>query len=288
MDVMNQGRVAAMTIDIEEHFQVAAFDSLITPNEWDAMESRVVQSTMAALDVFERTSTQATFFILGWVAKRHPELVKRIVSMGHEVASHGFYHQKASGQTPEAFLADVRDAKALLEDLTGQAVHGYRAPSFSINQQNAWAFEALKEAGHRYSSSTYPVKHDHYGSFGWPTSPFAPIDGLWELPQATVDMFGRRLPVGGGGYFRLFPYALSKALVNRFEQAHDHPYIFYFHPWEIDPEQPRIDGAGMKSKFRHYVNLGRMQGKVQALCGDFNFTSIERAYADILKGDALC
>jgi peptidoglycan-N-acetylglucosamine deacetylase len=268
----------AMTVDVEEYFQVAAFLDQIKVDSWEGYESRVVAVTRRILAMFARHDVKATFFTLGWVAKRHPDLIKEIVAHGHELASHGFYHQKVTEQSYGDFKQDLKSAKALLEDISGQQILGYRAPSFSICEKNPWAFDALMETGHIYSSSTYPVNHDHYGAPTWPCTPHMTKQGILELPQATADVLGRRLPVGGGGYFRLMPYWLGKKLINRFHEQHDHPYIFYFHPWEIDPEQPRIEGANLKSRFRHYVNLSRMEGKIEQLSQDYNWVSVAEAY----------
>jgi polysaccharide deacetylase family protein (PEP-CTERM system associated) len=269
-----QGRNVArkvMTVDVEDYFQVAAFKDVISPKDWGNYDFRAGDRTREILDLFDETGTKATFFVLGWVAQRDPELVKRISSRGHEVASHGFWHQKAFEQSFGEFSDDVVRAKSDLEHLTGKPVIGYRAPSFSIDKRNEHAFDCLRDAGYIYSSSTYPVAHDHYGVPDWPTEPYILDNGLREFPQATIDRFNRRLPVGGGGYFRLFPYALSKSFIHQFEKQHNTPYIFYFHPWEIDPNQPRVTGAGWKSNFRHYVNLQRMQPKIARLCKDFEW-----------------
>jgi polysaccharide deacetylase family protein (PEP-CTERM system associated) len=275
----------AMTVDVEDYFQVSAFDKKIKPADWNDYPYRVGDSTRRILDLFALKNVKATFFVLGWVARKDPELVKRIVSDGHELASHGFWHQKAFTQSSMDFLQDITESKALLEDVGGVEVKGYRAPSFSIDKRNEWAFDSLKEAGYVYSSSTYAIAHDHYGTPDWPTKPYRLENGLWEFPQATVEHLGRRLPVGGGGYFRLFPLGLSKFFIKSFHQQHNHPYIFYFHPWEIDVEQPRIDGISAKSRFRHYVNLSRMESKISALCDTFSWDSIENLYQiNTLKG----
>lgn len=268
----------AMSVDVEEYFQVGAFEHCIKREDWVNHESRIVQSTDRLLELFAEKGVKATFFTLGYVAKNHPDLIKRIVAGGHELASHGFYHQRVTDLNRGEFLNDVTSSKALLEDIGGKEILGYRAPSFSICEKNQWAFEVLQETGHRYSSSTYPVVHDHYGTPNWPDEPYEPVPGLLELPQATIELKGRKLPVGGGGYFRLVPYMLSRMAIKQFHKEHNAPYIFYFHPWEIDAGQPKIDGAPLKSRFRHYVNLGRMEGKIAALCGDFKWVSIAEAF----------
>lgn len=268
----------AMSVDVEEYFQVGAFEHCVKREDWVNHESRIVQSTDRILDLFASKGVKATFFTLGYVAKNHPDLIKRIVAGGHELASHGFYHQRVTDLSRGEFLSDISSTKALLEDIGGQEILGYRAPSFSICEKNQWAFEVLQETGHRYSSSTYPVIHDHYGTPNWPDEPYEPVPGLLELPQATIELKGRKLPVGGGGYFRLMPYALSKMAIKQFHKEHNVPYIFYFHPWEIDADQPKIGGAPLKSKFRHYVNLGRMEKKIAALSTDFSWVSIAEAF----------
>lgn len=277
---LGQGcQLHAMSVDVEEYFQVGAFEHVISPNQWDSIESRVVASTTRILDIFEKNEVTSTFFILGWVAKRHPELVKKIAELGHEVASHGFYHQRVTDLQEKDFLNDLSSTKKLLEDISGRQVIGYRAPSFSICEQNAWAFDVLKNTGHIYSSSTYPIVHDHYGTPSWPNVPYQLENGLIEIPQSTLMVGQRTVPIGGGGYFRLLPYHLSKYLINKYHTQKDVPYVFYFHPWEIDAEQPRVGNAPLKSKFRHYVNLHRMEKKIASLSADFDWTSIEKAFS---------
>jgi polysaccharide deacetylase family protein (PEP-CTERM system associated) len=274
-----QGRKFAMSVDVEDYYQVAAFDKLFGQEKWCKFESRVLRSTLKVLDIFDANNVKGTFFVLGCVAKEHPEIVREIVSRGHELASHGFNHQKVTTQNPDEFKEDVCSSKALLEDMSGKSVIGYRAPSFSISEKSEWAFDILADSGYLYSSSTYPIAHDHYGSPNWPTEPYRLDNGLLELPQATIEIANRRIPVGGGGYFRLFPYIASKFFIGKFQTQHPHPYMFYFHPWEIDPEQPVIKGAGIKSQFRHRVNLNKMEAKVAALCADFDWTTISNAYS---------
>jgi polysaccharide deacetylase family protein (PEP-CTERM system associated) len=267
-----------MTVDVEDYFQVAAFKDNIPVDKWDNYEYRAGERTRELLDVFSRHGVKATFFVLGWVAKKDPELIRRIVSEGHELASHGYWHQKAFEITRAEFKKDITIAKDVLEDISGERVIGYRAPSFSIDKRNEWAFDELASAGYLYSSSTYAVAHDHYGTPDWPTEPYKLDNGLLELPQATIDIAGRRIPVGGGGYFRLLPLSLSKLFINQYEKQHNAPYIFYFHPWEIDHEQPRINDASMKSRFRHYVNLKRMKSKISAISEAYNWTTFRDAY----------
>jgi len=270
----------AMTCDVEDYFQVSAFAPYIDRASWPTRECRVEANMDRILALFERTGVRATFFTLGWIAERYPNVVKRIVAGGHELASHGYGHLRASDQTRAEFDNDIRSSKALLEDLGGQAVLGYRAPSFSIGRDNLWALDALLEAGYRYSSSIYPVVHDHYGMPEAPRFAFYPngLEGLLEVPITTVQMMGRNLPAGGGGYFRLLPYALSRWMMAKVNQDDRQPALFYFHPWEIDPGQPRPEGIGAKSRFRHYVNIERMESRIEALARDFAWDRMDRIF----------
>lgn len=276
-------KLNALTVDVEDYFHVAAFEKQITPADWHSMTPRVDRNTRVLLDQFDRNNAKATFFFLGWVAERFPDLVKEVQRRGHEVASHGFSHTRVHQQTPAEFRDDVVKAKDILEQLTGEAVIGYRAPSFSINKQSEWAFEILKDIGHVYSSSTYPIKHDLYGVPDWPQQPYMRPEGIWEIPMPTLTMYGRQLPIAGGGYFRLMPYWLSSKLISKFLKEDRMPYMFYFHPWEVDPEQPRVAGAGQKSKFRHYVNLDKMEHKLDRLLTQFNWGSLGQVYQQTLK-----
>ncbi len=271
-------KLNAMTVDVEDYFHVAAFEQQIKPADWDSLVTRVDRNTRLLLDLFDQHGAKSTFFFLGWVAQRYPDLVKEVKRRGHEVASHGFAHSKVHSQTPAEFRQDATHAKQLLEDLTGEPVVGYRAPSFSINKRSEWAFEILKELGHGYSSSTYPVKHDLYGVPDWPQQPYRRPEGLLEIPMPTLTMYGRQLPIAGGGYFRLMPYWLSSRLISRFLLEDKMPYMFYFHPWEIDPDQPKVANASLKSRFRHYVNLNRMENKLAQLLTQFNWGSLEQVY----------
>jgi polysaccharide deacetylase family protein (PEP-CTERM system associated) len=230
------------------------------------------------LAVLAAGGVHATFFTLGWIAERYPEMVRRLADAGHELASHGFGHQRASAQARNEFLADIRLAKAILEDITGRDVRGYRAPSFSVGAANPWAFDAIAEAGYRYSSSIYPIRHDHYGMPGAPRFAHEVRPGLLEIPVATVRLFRSNWPAGGGGYFRLLPYALSRWSIRRIN-AHDRqPAMFYFHPWELDPDQPRVPGTGAKTRFRHYVNLRRMAPRLTRLLRDFRWSRVDRVF----------
>jgi polysaccharide deacetylase family protein (PEP-CTERM system associated) len=261
----------ALTIDVEDYFQVSAFAPHIDRADWDSRECRVEHNIDRILKLLDDKHTKATFFTLGWVAERYPQMVRRIVSEGHELASHGYGHQRASDLTETEFFHDVSHAKALLEDIGGQAVRGYRAPSFSIGTDNLWALDTLQRAGYRYSSSIYPVKHDHYGMPDAPRFAHQIRDGLMEVPPTTLRMFNRNLPSGGGGYFRLLPYALSRWMLQQVNQRDAESAIFYFHPWEIDADQPRIPGIDLKTRFRHYVNIGRTEQRLARLLDDFRW-----------------
>lgn len=266
-----QGRIInAMSVDVEDYFQVQAFDGVIDRAQWDALPQRVDRNTNEVLDLFAAHGVRATFFTLGWVAKRYPQLIRRIVAEGHELASHGMSHVRANHQDRATFSADVRDTKALLEDMSGHPIKGYRAASFSIGEGNLWALDVLAETGHLYSSSIYPIRHDIYGMPGAPRFAFHPLSGsaFIEVPVTTVEVMGRRFPCGGGGYFRLLPYALSRWAMARVN-ADGGACIFYFHPWEIDPGQPHQGNAPLKSRLRHYTNLGRMKAKLAQALQDF-------------------
>jgi polysaccharide deacetylase family protein (PEP-CTERM system associated) len=269
-----------MTCDVEDYFQVSAFAPYIDRASWPSRECRVEANMDRILALFERQGVRATFFTLGWIAERYPQVVKRIVAGGHELASHGYGHLRASDQTRAEFANDIRSAKALLEDIGGQAVLGYRAPSFSIGRANLWALDELLDAGYRYSSSIYPIAHDHYGMPEAPRFAFYPNgpDGLLEVPITTVQLMGRNLPAGGGGYFRLLPYALSRWMMAKVNRDDRQPSLFYFHPWEIDTQQPRPEGLGAKARFRHYINIDRMEGRIEALARDFAWDRMDRIF----------
>ncbi|MCC2614854.1 DUF3473 domain-containing protein [Aestuariibacter halophilus] len=268
----------AMTVDVEDFFHVSAFDSIIKPEDWKDYQPRVEDNTRRLMDLFARKGVKSTFFVLGWVAERYPQLIKDIHQQGHEIASHGYAHRRASSQTREEFLADVTRSKNHLEDLLGEAVTGYRAPSFSIGYDNEWAFEVLKELGFVYSSSTYPVKHDLYGTPDWPRFAYQRKEGITEIPIPTLKIMGRQVPIGGGGYFRLYPYAMTRKLVSRYLNQERQPYSFYFHPWEIDADQPRLTQAPLKSRFRHYINLDKTEAKLARLLDDFNWSTMKDVY----------
>lgn len=270
----------AMTIDVEDYFQVSALAPYIARADWPKQECRVERNIDIILNILQAESVHATFFTLGWIAERYPAMVRRIVDAGHELASHGYGHLRASDQTPAEFADDIRRSKALLEDIGGHAVLGYRAPSFSIGTANLWALEELHKAGYRYSSSIYPVQHDHYGMPDAPRFAFYPHGetGLLELPITTVRLAERNFPAGGGGFFRLFPYSMSRWLLRRVNQQDQQSAIFYFHPWELDPGQPRQQGLNFKTRFRHYLNLNRMEQRVKALAHDFQWDRMDRIF----------
>ena len=269
----------AFTIDVEDYFQVSAFAPFIPRSEWDARECRVERNVERILQMLRRHQVQATFFTLGWIAQRYPQVVRDIVAEGHELASHGCNHERASDLTPQAFYEDVYRAKALLEDLGGVPVLGYRAPSFSIGRTNPWAFDELQRAGYRYSSSVYPIVHDHYGM---PEAPRFAFDatgrGFIEAPPTTLRLGSRNLPSSGGGYFRLLPYGISRWMLRHVNEAERQSAIFYFHPWEIDPEQPRVAGVGRKARFRHYLNLQRMEARLERLLADFRWGRMDHIF----------
>ncbi|MBL8339714.1 MAG: DUF3473 domain-containing protein [Rhodoferax sp.] len=268
----------ALTIDVEDYFQVSAFAPTIDRSTWDARECRVERNVDRILAMLAERQVQATFFTLGWVAERYPAVVRKIVAAGHELASHGYGHERASDLSEAAFFEDISRAKAILEDISGVQVKGYRAPSFSIGEGNLWAFDCLLRAGYRYSSSIYPIAHDHYGMPDAPRQPHEVRPGLLEVPITTLRFFNRNFPSSGGGYFRLLPYALSRWMLNRVNTVDGQPGIFYFHPWEIDPGQPRIDGISSKTRFRHYVNIGRTEGRLRALLRDFRWGRMDQIF----------
>ena len=263
----------AMTVDVEDYFQVSAFEPYIRRAEWDHLPGRVERNVDEILRLFDAAGVKGTFFTLGWIAERYPALVRRIVQEGHELASHGWSHVRVTQQTREAFREDVRRTKALLEDIGGERVLGYRAASYSIGRDSLWALEELEESGYVYSSSIYPIRHDLYGLPDAPRFAFRPNENgaLLEFPVTTVRIGSRNLPCGGGGWFRLLPYGAFRFAVKRVNRKDREPAIFYFHPWEIDPEQPRRSGIDLRTRFRHYLNLSRMQGRLKRLLDDFEW-----------------
>lgn len=268
----------ALTIDVEDYFQVSAFAPCIPRSEWDSRECRVERNVELIMDMLDRHGVKATFFTLGWIAERYPDLVREMARRGHEVASHGYGHQRASDQSRAEFLDDITRAKHILEGLSGQSVRGYRAPSFSISTGNLWAFDCLLEAGYSYSSSIYPIKHDHYGIPDAPRFMHEVRPGLSEIPATTIRAFSRNWPASGGGYFRLMPYALSRRLLRKVNDDDKTSAVFYFHPWEVDPEQPRVSGASAKARFRHYLNLDRMQARLDRLLDDFSWGRMDQTF----------
>ena len=271
----------ALTIDVEDYFQVSAFAPYIRRQDWDSRECRVERNVDRILALLAARGTKATFFTLGWIAERYPAVVRDIVAQGHELASHGYGHERASDLSEEAFAHDVGRAKQLLEDIGGVPVLGYRAPSFSIGHANLWAFDALAGAGYRYSSSIYPIRHDHYGMpdaprFAHPRGSAG--SGLVEIPVTTLRLLGRNFPSSGGGWFRLFPYALSRWMLGQVNRQDRQSAIFYFHPWEIDAGQPRIAGIDARTRFRHYVNLPRMEARLQQLLADFRWGRMDHIF----------
>lgn len=270
----------AFTVDVEEYFQVGAFEKVLDPADWPSLTPRLEQSMDNVLKLMDDANIKGTFFILGWIAERYPSVIKKLAAEGHEIASHGYAHQRATGQTQEVFKQDISSAKTILEDLTGQAVIGYRAPSFSFNKTNPWVYDVLQEAGHQYSSSIYPVVHDHYGVPDAPRFKYKTPQGLWELPLSTMKMGEKNIPISGGGYFRLYPYAFTRWAIQKYQRADGQPYIFYMHPWEADPDQPRIKNAPLKSKFRHYLNLNRVEGRLKTMFKDFEWGRMDSLLAE--------
>ena len=277
----------AMTVDVEDYFQVQAFAHCVDRASWDGRACRVEANVDRILAQFERAGIHATFFTLGWIATRYPAMVQRIVAAGHELASHGWDHTRADSQDQETFRQDVRRTRLTLEEIGGVPVAGYRAATFSIGTRNPWAFGILREEGHRYSSSINPIAHDLYGMPDAPRVPFQPDgDDFWEIPMTTVRAFGRNWPCSGGGYFRLLPSVLYRMGLTRVNTTEGRPGIFYFHPWEIDPGQPRIAGRGWKSHLRHYTNLSRMEAGLDRILRDFAWDRMDRVYAGLLPAPA--
>jgi len=295
-----------LTFDVEDYFQVSAFEKVSPLDSWEKWELRVEKNTDKLLELLDESGQNATFFVLGWVAERCPEISRKIAAAGHEVASHGYAHRRVYTQSREEFGADIRRSKQLLEDQVGEEVFGYRAPSFSISEKVSWAYDELYDAGYRYDSSVFPVKHDLYGISEWPQRANCVVkteEGGWvysadcvgechclrEIPVSTFRFAGQNLPITGGGYFRLLPYRFTRYLLNYFLFRKHQPFMFYLHPWEIDPEQPHISGAGWKSRFRHYLNLDLTERRLRLLLREFHFTAIrefltlDREHSEILK-----
>lgn len=265
--------VNGLSVDVEDWFQVGAFENVIARGDWEAIGSRVEDNVSRILDLFAAAEVRGTFFTLGWAAQRHPALIRRIVEAGHEIASHGYDHARVFTFDRKTFAQDIRKAREIIEDCAGVAVTGYRAPSFSIDQRTPWAFAELAEQGYAYSSSVAPVVHDHYG---WPEAPrfaFRPLpwSSLVELPVTTAMLGGRRVAAGGGGFFRVLPYAFSRWAIRQVNRDEGRPAVFYFHPWEIDPDQPRVAHAPLRSRLRHYTGLAQMADKLGALLREFRW-----------------
>ncbi len=267
------GIVNGLSVDVEDWFQVGAFENVIARGEWDSIKTRVEDNVYRVIDLFAEADVSATFFTLGWVAKRHPNMIRRIADAGHELASHGYDHARVFTFSRREFGEDIRKAREIIEDCAGVRVSGYRAPSFSIDQRTPWAFAELAEQGYAYSSSVAPVAHDHYG---WPEAPrfaFRPLpwSSLIELPVTTAMLGGRRVAAGGGGFFRVLPYAFSRWAIRQVNRQEGRPAVFYFHPWEVDPGQPRVGHAPLRSRFRHYTGLAQMAGKLRELVHEFRW-----------------
>ena len=278
--------VNAMSVDVEDWFQVSAFERTIARDSWDSQPCRVERNVDRILAMFDAHKVHATFFTLGWIGQRYPRLVRSIVDAGHELASHGYGHERVTQLTPQAFRDDLLRSKELLEDIGGVPVRGYRAPSFSIGAANLWAHDVLRETGHLYSSSVYPVRHDLYGMPEAPRFAHVLANGLTEIPPTTVQAMGRNYPASGGGFFRLLPYSVSKQMIRRVNLHDAQPAMFYFHPWEIDPEQPRVAEASAKSRFRHYLNLTRTAARLERLLSDFRWNRVDHVFAAALQGRA--
>ncbi len=271
----------AMSVDVEDYFQVSAFEKHVSRDDWDSIPSRVPANIHRILELFDAHGVTATFFTLGWVCENHPTLIREIVAAGHELASHGHDHARVWSLGRQRFQQDIADTRKRLEDTAGTVVKGYRAPSFSIGTESMWAYDALREAGYVYSSSVFPIKHDHYGLPSAPrfVSRIMPADML-EIPMSSVSFFGRNWPCSGGGYFRLMPLAYSLWAAKRINRQDDMPVMFYFHPWEMDPDQPRIDGLPFKSRFRHYLNLNRFESRLTRLLQELPWSRIDKIYLD--------
>ncbi len=269
------------TVDVEDYYQVSAFERHVDRARWDDFPSRVVDNTHRLLRLLDRHQVQGTFFVLGWVARRHPELVRSIGAAGHELASHGFWHRLVYNQTPDEFRRDLRDSREAIAAAAGAVVTMYRAPSFSITARSLWALDVLIEEGFTVDASVFPIRHDRYGLPHAARSlhrlPTPMGESIWEFPASTARLIGMNLPVAGGGYFRLYPWNITRRLLGRINTTEQQPFMFYTHPWELDPDQPRIAGPGLRSRFRHYVNLASTAGKLERLLERFQFTTLGNA-----------
>lgn len=273
--------VNAMSVDVEDYFQVSAFERHVSRADWDRIPRRVGANVDRVLNLFAERNVRATFFMLGWVAERHPDMVRRILGAGHELASHGYSHVRVVNQDVRTFREDVTRTKKILEDAGGVRVRGYRAASYSIGAKNLWALDVLAETGHDYSSSIFPIRHDLYGMPEAPRFAFRHHgDGILEVPVTTVALGNRKVPCGGGGWFRFFPYAFTRWMLRRVNGVDRESCVFYFHPWEIDPGQPRQRGLAPKTRFRHYLNLTRMEGRLRRLLADFRWDRMDRVFLE--------
>lgn len=270
--------VNALSVDVEDYFQVWALAPWFPRAKWDETPCRVERNIDLILQLLHDADVHATFFTLGWIAERFPEVIRRIAANGHEIASHGYAHNRVDDLDSDGFYADIHLAKTILEDIAGVEVKGYRAPSFSISTETEWAHDCIRKAGYRYSSSVYPIRHDHYGIPDAPRFAYRSRPGLLEVPITTMRLFDHNWPAGGGGYFRLLPYGVSKWTIKRVNEVDEQPAIFYFHPWELDPEQPRVKGAGMKTRVRHYLNLRQTEHRLRRLLGDFRWDRCDRVF----------
>ena len=268
----HRGILNAMSVDVEDYFQVSAFERYVPRHDWPHRPTRVEANVDKILSLFDEHGVKGTFFTLGWIAERFPAMVRRIASEGHEVASHGWSHVRVTQQTPEEFREDVTRTKKMLEDVSGQGILGYRAASYSVGRDNLWALDVLRETGHKYSSSIFPIKHDLYGMPEAPRFAYHPGEGDFiEFPMTTVRIAQRNFPCAGGGWFRLVPYPGMRWAMRRVNGRDNQPVIFYFHPWEIDPDQPRVAGLDAKTSFRHYLNLKRTERRLKCLLNDFHW-----------------
>lgn len=274
----------AFSIDLEDYFQVSAFNHLITPSDWGSYPIRVERNVEKLRHLLNVHDVKATFFCLGWIAEKYPQMIKMLAAEGHEIASHGYHHQRVYSLSPKQFSQDIVKAKHLLEDLSGSPVIGYRAPSFSIRADCEWAYDELIKAGYLYSSSVYPINHDHYGSSALPRAPFLPRESLLEVPITTLRLFRRNWPIGGGGWFRLYPYRVALWMMTARSREDSSPMVFYIHPWELDPDQPEIAGISKKIKFRHYLNLKRVERRLDHLLDDFVWDTFKAVYKNSIPG----
>jgi polysaccharide deacetylase family protein (PEP-CTERM system associated) len=283
-DVAN--KVNAMTVDVEDYFHVSALEKHVPREDWERRPCRVERNIDQILELFYKADIKATFFVLGWLAERYPQVVRKIVDEGHELASHGYEHVRVSFQSPPAFIEDVGRTKKVLEDIGGCRVRGYRAASYSIDEKTLWALDALAETGYRYSSSIYPIRHDLYGMPKAPRFAFRYGNrGMLEIPITTTQLLAQNVPCGGGGYFRLWPYWLSRWALWRVNVRERKACVFFFHPWEIDPEQPRLNGLGLKTRVRHYLNLHKMQDRLRRLLKDFQWGRIDEVFKDLIEAN---